>query len=600
MANKPLKSIKFPNLSDTYTIPEVDDTLTQSGNAADAKKTGDKIGDLTQTVDTIVDATLAQTGKAADAQKTGLITAPQYSTSATYNVGDYVIYNGSLYRCTTKISTAESWTSGHWTAAKVGSELNDLKSAIQYNAVYSIGNLIPNKYIDNATGNETAYSGWSATDYIPVTSGQRIFIKSSRSSNYNKYYDSAKNAFAGGGVYIASGENSIIVPDGAAFIRLSNTTEAMQSAIIKLLPETDITFSESGISADAKEVGQYINSTRNIFPKNEITHKFNQGKYYDSSLVLQSNSGSVYTDEIVCTGYQNVVIKTSSAIESNVTRCVGFKKSDDSIRNVFTLKSIVDAGWCKSVDDHFETTIPISTNEDKFYMSIQSDNTPTEIVLTPRISDVLLNPEVAYVSNDGNDANTGMDRNNAFKTIQKAIDRGAKVILVKEGTYAGFSMVEKNGITISVDPYYSTYTAGTDEDDPVIIIDGDDNQIIGVNLNRCCNCRFENIEVKNCKGIGFKVFMCEACVFTGCSAHDIGVDKTETSIGGFVIQYSNADFYYCVVYNIATTTAGAATGSYDGFNIHYTGVTNFYFAEFRHTICVLVIILPILVTFFRH
>lgn len=46
MANKPLKSIKFPELPDTYTVPEVDSTLTGSGKAADAKAVGDQLGDL--------------------------------------------------------------------------------------------------------------------------------------------------------------------------------------------------------------------------------------------------------------------------------------------------------------------------------------------------------------------------------------------------------------------------------------------------------------------------------------------------------------------------------------------------------------------------
>lgn len=48
MANKPLKSIQFPGLSDTYTIPEIDNTLTTTGKAADAKKTGDELSDLKQ------------------------------------------------------------------------------------------------------------------------------------------------------------------------------------------------------------------------------------------------------------------------------------------------------------------------------------------------------------------------------------------------------------------------------------------------------------------------------------------------------------------------------------------------------------------------
>ena len=46
MANKPLQSIKFPGLSDTYVVPQIDDTLTQPGQAADAKKTGDEITGL--------------------------------------------------------------------------------------------------------------------------------------------------------------------------------------------------------------------------------------------------------------------------------------------------------------------------------------------------------------------------------------------------------------------------------------------------------------------------------------------------------------------------------------------------------------------------
>lgn len=54
MAEKQLKSIKFPGLNDVYTIPIVstDPTLTQDGDAADAKVTGDRLALLENNVPT--------------------------------------------------------------------------------------------------------------------------------------------------------------------------------------------------------------------------------------------------------------------------------------------------------------------------------------------------------------------------------------------------------------------------------------------------------------------------------------------------------------------------------------------------------------------
>lgn len=45
MANKPLQSIKFPGLPDTYIVPDIDTTLTQTGQAADSKVVGDAIAE---------------------------------------------------------------------------------------------------------------------------------------------------------------------------------------------------------------------------------------------------------------------------------------------------------------------------------------------------------------------------------------------------------------------------------------------------------------------------------------------------------------------------------------------------------------------------
>jgi len=65
--------------------------------------------------------------KGADGSLSSGVLAPTYSSSATYAVGDYVYYSGNLYRCTTAITTAESWTSGHWTQVALAPEVSDLK-----------------------------------------------------------------------------------------------------------------------------------------------------------------------------------------------------------------------------------------------------------------------------------------------------------------------------------------------------------------------------------------------------------------------------------------------------------------------------------------
>lgn len=56
--------------------------------------------------------------------------ANEFSTSSTYAVGDYVIYEGQLYQCTTAVTIAGSWNSSNWTQAVLGNDVSDLKSTL--------------------------------------------------------------------------------------------------------------------------------------------------------------------------------------------------------------------------------------------------------------------------------------------------------------------------------------------------------------------------------------------------------------------------------------------------------------------------------------
>ena len=56
------------------------------------------------------------------------VVASAYSAAKTYKVGDYVLYNSNLYRCTTAITTAEAWTAAHWTQIVLADDVTDLKT----------------------------------------------------------------------------------------------------------------------------------------------------------------------------------------------------------------------------------------------------------------------------------------------------------------------------------------------------------------------------------------------------------------------------------------------------------------------------------------
>lgn len=55
--------------------------------------------------------------------------APKYSSESTYDVGDLAyVGSGILYRCTTAISTPETWNSNHWTRTDMATELGLIDS----------------------------------------------------------------------------------------------------------------------------------------------------------------------------------------------------------------------------------------------------------------------------------------------------------------------------------------------------------------------------------------------------------------------------------------------------------------------------------------
>ena len=56
------------------------------------------------------------------ADPTGVI-ADVYDPTHSYSLGEYCLYGGRLYKCTTAITTAEAWNASHWTQLPVSTAL---------------------------------------------------------------------------------------------------------------------------------------------------------------------------------------------------------------------------------------------------------------------------------------------------------------------------------------------------------------------------------------------------------------------------------------------------------------------------------------------
>ena len=57
------------------------------------------------------------------------VIAPAFSTTTTYALGDYVMYSGKLYECTTAVTTAGAWNASNWTESKVMTSFQPIPSA---------------------------------------------------------------------------------------------------------------------------------------------------------------------------------------------------------------------------------------------------------------------------------------------------------------------------------------------------------------------------------------------------------------------------------------------------------------------------------------
>ena len=85
------------------------------------------------------------------------IVAPEYSEEATYDVGDYVTYENTLYKCNSEITTAEEWNPEHWTAVNVAEIIPTKTSDLENDSGYVNSSIVANPYDETTTYAVGAY-----------------------------------------------------------------------------------------------------------------------------------------------------------------------------------------------------------------------------------------------------------------------------------------------------------------------------------------------------------------------------------------------------------------------------------------------------------
>ena len=144
------------------------------------------------------------------ADNVGAIVAAPFDTTVAYEIGNYVTYNGNLYRFATD-HAAGDWDASEVSQVTVGQEITDLKSALnEFDNYYdrnpsgnllNIGEISLNSGLLSASGKQVSADGYFVTDFIPVA---LQYLRSTVRIFKVVYYDSNKgylsvvqgNAFA--------------------------------------------------------------------------------------------------------------------------------------------------------------------------------------------------------------------------------------------------------------------------------------------------------------------------------------------------------------------------------------------------------------------
>lgn len=162
------------------------------------------------------------------------VVTAQYSSSKTYSIGDYVVYNSALKRCVVQITTPESYTAAHWEDAVLTDDVAYLgESDMLINSL-----AVKGEYTFSSNDFESGY--WAFTSkaanskrlrtrrLIPVRAGEYVTYTNPTMKIYIGVFSTRKaSAYAQTTGWIAAnGAGTILISnDGYLDIMLDNATD---------------------------------------------------------------------------------------------------------------------------------------------------------------------------------------------------------------------------------------------------------------------------------------------------------------------------------------------------------------------------------------
>ena len=175
--------------------------------------------------------------------------AAEYDPTATYAVGDFCLYQGVLYKCTTAITVAEAWNSSHWTSTLIVDEFGTGGGAS-----VTLGTTVPS---DASGENGDLYVQYDSSTYAVV----EYFVKingSWRKAPYSRV------------VSLTQAQYDLITPDPTTLYIITDAQSSYQTKSDNNLDTTDKTVVgainevNTALSGKANSADVYSKSTFSI------------------------------------------------------------------------------------------------------------------------------------------------------------------------------------------------------------------------------------------------------------------------------------------------------------------------------------------------